>query len=630
MAAVNKIDSNATSLRIAEERSFKVLPGTPIWLPMEPNEYDDFGGAVVTTARNPINASRMPKKGLVTDLDASGGYTFDVTQRSLQDLWEGVMFADFRGKNDVGDDRQPRRPGIAGQFEDYTITGITTATDTITVDSRVALSAVVTVAGTGYSVDEIVEATDANGTVLARFRISGETGGLVDTVDLLNPVVIRDDNDRTNEGRTDTDTGAGAATTGVSLGFGGDNALAITITYGNGLVWGGGDIVRMQGNDDAGNNGNFVVTSVADNIITVAENLVLDATPNAAAKLTTVGFQCDANDIDVDVTGVFPALTATSTDLTDTGVIPGEWVYIGGELAASLFDNAANNGFKRVRTITATRMEFDKSDLAMVIETGADETIEIYLGRVLKNENDASGLITRRTYNLERTLGAPDDVLAAEIQAEYVEGAVPSEAALTIPSANKMTANLSFIGGDSTTVDGPTSLKSGTRPAIIEDEAFNTSSDFNRIRLAVHLDGTEAPVPLFAFAQDIEITFNENLTPNKAIGTLGSFEISHGTLNIGGSITAYFASVAAINSVRDNANVTLDFAVVKGNAGSKAGFIMDLPLITLGDARLNVVQDQAITIPLDMEAATAALIDANLDYVALFTFFDFLPDSADT
>ena len=624
MAAVNKIDSNATGLRVAEELSFKVLPGTPIWLPMEPNEYDDFGGAVVTTARNPINASRMPKKGLVTDLDASGGYTFDVTQTSLQDLWEGIMFADFRSKNDVGDDRQPRRPGTTGEFEDYLITGITTATETITVDSRVALTAVAgTAKGTGYSVGDVVEVVDTAASVEIRLIVTGETGGLVDTVALTLTGFTGG-----LEGRTDTDTSADAETDMVS--GTGDGALQVTVTYGNGLVWGAGDIVRMQGNDDAGNNGNFVVASVADNIITVVENLVLDATPNAAATLTTVGFQCDANDVDVDVTGTFPALTSTTTDFTDLGVIPGEWVYVGGTLAASFFDNAANNGFKRVRTVVAARLEFDKSDLAMVIETGADETIEIYLGRVLKNENDASGLIMRRTYQLERQLGAPDDTLLAEIQAEYIEGAVPSEATLTIPSASKMTANISFIGGDSSTVDGPTSLKTGTRPAVVEDEAYNTSSDFSRIRLAVHVDGTEAPTALFAFAQNLEVTFNENLTPNKAVGTLGAFEISHGTLNIGGSITAYFADVASIEAVKNNDNVTLDFACVKGATGSKAGFVFDLPLITLGDARLNVVQDQAITLPLDMEAATAALIDSTLDYVALFTFFDFLPDSADT
>ena len=101
-------------------------------------------------------------------------------------------------------------------------------------------------------------------------------------------------------------------------------------------------------------------------------------------------------------------------------------------------------------------------------------------------------------------------------------------------------------------------------------------------------------------------------------------------LNIGGSISAYFADVASIDAVRNNSNVTLDFACVKGATGSKAGFVVDLPMITLGDARLNIGQDQAITLPLTMNASTAAIIDSTLDYLCQMAFFDYLPDSADT
>ncbi len=251
----------------------------------------------------------------------------------------------------------------------------------------------------------------------------------------------------------------------------------------------------------------------------------------------------------------------------------------------------------------------------------------MYFGRVLKNE--LSGSIVRRTYNLERTLGAPDDASPAQIQAEYIEGAVPGELVFNIPSANKVTVNLDFTAGDSSTIDGPTSLKTGTRPALVEADAFNTSSDFSRIRLAVFTDGTEAPTPLFAFAQELSITINNNLSPDKAVGTLGAFEVTAGTFQVGGQITAYFADVAAIEAVKNNDNITLDLAMVKGAAGAKAGIVLDLPLITLGDGRPDVVQDTSIKLPLSMDAATAALIDADLDYTAMMVFFDTLPDAAD-
>lgn len=514
MVAVNKIDSNVTGLRYAEEASYKVLPGSPVWNPLEPNSYDEFGGSVVTLARNPINSSRQRKKGVVTDVEASGGFETDLTQTNLQDILQGFFFADLRPKGEE-----------------------------------------VPTAATGT--------TDL-------FDLTSTTGFLV------------------------------------------------------------GSLVTATGFSDAGNNvTEEPVTAVVSD--TTAEvlgaSLVTDAAPGTDVNLVVVGHVGASADIDVDVAGTFPALTSTILDFTTLGLIPGEWIFIGGDPATSDFTNAENNGFKRIRTIATNRLEFDKSDLAMTAETGTAILLRMYFGRVLKNE--LAGSIVRRTYNLERTLGQPDDSQPSQVQAEYIEGAVPGELVFNIPSANKVTVNLGFIAGDSSTIDGPTSLKTGTRPALVEADAFNTSSDFSRIRLAVFTDGTEAPTPLFAFAQELTITINNNLSPDKAVGTLGAFEVTAGTFQVGGQITAYFADVAAIDSVRNNDNITLDLAMVKGAAGAKAGIVIDLPLITLGDGRPDVVQDASIKLPLSMDAATAALIDANLDYTAMMIFFDTLPDVAD-
>src|SRR5262245_277986 len=103
MADAIKQDSNFTELRYAVESSPGVLPGSPVWIPLEPNSYKDFGAEVKTVARNPINSSRQRKKGVVVDLDAKAGFTQDVTTTNLQDLMQSFLFAALRTKSEQND-----------------------------------------------------------------------------------------------------------------------------------------------------------------------------------------------------------------------------------------------------------------------------------------------------------------------------------------------------------------------------------------------------------------------------------------------------------------------------------------------------------------------------------------------
>lgn len=513
MAQLNKIDSNVTGLRYQEETSIGVANVANDWIPLEPNGYTDFGGELTTVARNPINPSRQRKKGVVTDLDASGGFGTDLTQTNMQDLLQGFFFASLANK---------------GQ--------------------------------------EIVTAVD---------------------VDTSNP-----------------DEYEVAATAGFFV----------------------GSLIKGKNFTNAANNAFNVVTAIVTDVsVEVADGvLIAEASPPADAEIVVVGFQGLGGDIDVDSTGSFPALTSTSLDFTTLGLQVGEWIFVGGDQAALAFVAAANNGYKRIRTIAATRLEFDKSDSAMSTEASTTETIQLFFGRVLKNELGTG--IVRRTYQLERTLGAPDDALPVEVQAEYLVGAVPSEFSFNIPTADKLVTDLTFVAIDNEQIDGPTALKAGARPSLVEADAFNTSSDFSRIKMNIHTDANEAPSALFAFLTELTLTINNTLSPNKAVGVLGAFEVTAGTFVVNGSMTAYFSNIAAVQAVRDNADVTIDFHLSKANAGIS----VDIPLLVLGDGRANIEQDQPITLPLSFDAATGAKIDTNLDHTILMVFFDFLPDAADT
>jgi hypothetical protein len=154
---------------------------------------------------------------------------------------------------------------------------------------------------------------------------------------------------------------------------------------------------------------------------------------------------------------------------------------------------------------------------------------------------------------------------------------------------------------------------------------FNTSSDFSRIKIASVSATSEAPVALASYITEATITVNNNVSPNKAVGTLGAFDLTAGIFQVGGSVTAYFNNTSAIASVRNNADITIDMAIVKDNAG----IVIDIPLITLGDGRLNVEANEPITIPLNMEAADASDVYTGFTHTLMWTWFGFLPDAAE-
>lgn len=380
------------------------------------------------------------------------------------------------------------------------------------------------------------------------------------------------------------------------------------------------DLVFASGFTNASNNGLKTVTAAAATSLTVSETLV-NETPPAAAKLVQVGYQFASGDLVVDMTGDLPQLTTTVKDLTDFGLVPGEFIYIGGDSAAFQFATSGM-GFARVRSIAANAIVIDKCQADMAADTGTGKTIQIFFARVLKNETGTD--IVRRTYNVERQLGAPDDAAPSNIQSEYLVGAVPNEMTVNVPTADKAMLDLAFVAMDVEQRDATTGVKSGTRISQVEESAFNTSSNVPLINLAIVSDTNENPTPLFAFAEEMTITVNNNVSPDKAIGVLGAFDASHGNFEVTGSITAYFVDTDSVAAVRNNSDVTMDMHLVKENAG----ITVDIPLMSLGDGRLDVAQNEAIRIPLTQEAAIGTGAITGFDHTLLMSFWDYLPDAA--
>lgn len=394
------------------------------------------------------------------------------------------------------------------------------------------------------------------------------------------------------------------------------------------------DLLWAEGSSATANNGEHLVTgSPSATSIPVTSSLTTTAGDDVTVR--RMGFQFATGDAEIDASGTLPQLTTTTKDMTAFDISPGEWFFLGGDVAAYQFNTAANNGFKRALLVAANAITIDKSFTTMVTDAGTGKTIRIYLpDRVAWDQSDPANRV-KYSYQHERSLGAPDDSLPAEIQGDYMEGSVANEIQFNVPDADFVTCDLSFVSMVGGEVTGAVGLKSGTRPAVTTEDPFDTQSSFKRIKLSVIDPTDENPNGLLArsnqlLLSDMTLNIKNGAKVLKSPGVAGGFAVNTGPLEISGSITGFFADIAAVTAIKNNSDVTLDWHLVTGGTGAKKGIVCDIPIAGLGGGKMNIQQDEPITIPLDMMGANGTLYDATFDHTIKFCFFSKLPDLADT
>lgn len=366
-----------------------------------------------------------------------------------------------------------------------------------------------------------------------------------------------------------------------------------------------GQLLFAKDHTLAANNGLKVVTGTIAGEVQ-ASGLSVDA---SAGSIKVVGFQGAAGDIDVDATTdpTKPRLTSTLLDFTTLSVEVGEWIFIGGDTASLRFANAVNNGFARVYSVAANVLVFDKTSSTMVDEASTTETVQLFTGDFIHNEDNPDDIVSH-CYQFERTL------VPSPLKLEYVVGCVPNVLTMTMNTAEKVTLDLGFIAQDADTTQ--TSKKAGTRPALEESGAFNTSSDFSRLTIeGQNITGSGV------FFEDYSIEINNNVKPVKALTVLGNHDIIEGNFTVSGNFTAYFTDVDLVQAVRNNDDIQLDFAFVKDNAG----LLFDVPLASLGEGRIAVEKDEPIKVPLAQNAAR----DPYYTWTLSVMNYDYLPNLAD-
>lgn len=381
-----------------------------------------------------------------------------------------------------------------------------------------------------------------------------------------------------------------------------------------------GHLIHVEdgANDDRGP---FVVTGVntAGGVTTITTgglNPVANPTSDARVSVVGVFFAPGTVTLAYSVeTGESQIFRKTGTEvLSALGLSEGEWVYVGGDNAENRFKV---HGFARIGKLFNNAIRFDKISWEKTTHDDSSvDTKRIYLfwADCIVNEKNPAKVV-KRTYQFERALGRDAD----GPMYEYIVGAVPNEAKISIAQADKVNIDMSFTAQDAEYVNGKQTRKPGYSGVIKAGDTYNTSSDMTRIKLALVDNKTDNIKPLFAFATTLDISIKNNTSPAKAIGKIGAIDSVYGSFEVGGSGTFYFADVEATRAVRNNATVTLDVVMTK----AQKGIVIDIPELTLGDGKITIEKDQPITVPLEFNA-----FESKFGSTASISFFRYLPKIA--
>lgn len=492
------VDSNVTGLFFAEETlgSPKVLPGSPLWYPVEPNSYSDFGGQSKTVKREPINAGRQKRKGTVVGLDVAAGFNLDFTSKVPYIMMQGFMFADWRAKDNL----------------------VPTA-----------------VSGTQYTV------------------ASGGAAFLV------------------------------------------------------------GDLAFAEGHAITSNNGLKLVTAATATTISVA-GLAIEASPPTGALVTRVGRQGAAGDFTITVVNGRAQLNTTAGNFSTMGLIPGEWVWIGGDATAMQFATAGVNGWYRVFSVANLALVFDRwpgdANGDPVADAGATKTIQVFLGHCIKNEASPS-LQKFRTYQFERFLGGT--------RYQYELGCGANSLQVNVKMNDKVTLDMGYVALDEDLTQ--VAAKAGTRGTIPAETVFNAETSFSRIRLI----GQDGKTQITGILTDLTLKVENGIEVISGItNSLGGVDLKCGDFAVSGNVEAYLSTLAAVAAVKANPDCSIDFGMVENVGVNATGWFFDLPLLMLGDGRMKVEKDKPIKLPLTLDASA----HTTLNHTMLAMQFAYLPQLA--
>jgi len=117
-----RVSTNKVALAYAKEETIGVLPTTPQWKTLEPNDITSFGATITTVTREPISKDRQRRKGTITDLESPVEFEADLTMEHVLDFLSNFIMADFSGTEPWGEYQTEQVTAVVAATSDYTVT----------------------------------------------------------------------------------------------------------------------------------------------------------------------------------------------------------------------------------------------------------------------------------------------------------------------------------------------------------------------------------------------------------------------------------------------------------------------------------------------------------------------------
>lgn len=371
-------------------------------------------------------------------------------------------------------------------------------------------------------------------------------------------------------------------------------------------------LIYARGYSTAANNGLKVLTAdtAAAGVLLAAggQGLVVEASPPTNARVEVAGIRPAAADLSIVVTGTTAVLTsAASINFTTIGVKVGQFVHVGGLLAANQFSAAV--GFARITAITATTLTLDKLLGTFATDTGAGETVDLLFGQFIRNvATDADAYDTRY---LERTvqyeLFYPDLLTGPADGFKYPEGNYFNTLGINLPLNNKATMSVGLLGLNTPAITGTrkTNASAGVLPVMTA--AFGTASDIARLTTRI---GATTPTVCF---QSLTLNLNNNASRENCLGTLGATYVNVGIFGVQLQGQVVFTSEDIPNAVRNNTTVSLDF-VLHNQDGT---IVLDLPSMELDGGDEEFPLNQSVKVNFTGNAFADATLNTSIG-ISLF------------